>query len=364
MKAVVYHRNRPSGEILALEEIEDPTVGDRDVLIRIEAAALNRRDLHRVAGGPTVAGLRAGKWASDATILGSDLAGRVEAVGPGVTRFEPGEEVYAWVDSGAFAEYIALREDTLESKPANLTLEQAAAVPFAAQTALQGLLDHGRVRPGHKVLVNGASGGVGTFAVQIARAFGAEVTAVCATKDLDRIRALGANHAIDYTRVDFTKQGRSYDVILDVAARTPVARCRRVLKPQGTYVLVGHAGGRWIGGFRRALAIRLNSRLVNETLVSFHSVPDVEGLAFLTDMIEHWKVVPVVDRIYALEDVTDAMRYLEEGHARGKVVIDVASRSSGAARPLPYRVRRPQRLSTSRVFSPSLVARTSSPFSP
>ena len=211
-------------------------------------------------------------------------------------------------------------------------------MPFAAQTALQGLLDHARVRPEHEVLINGASGGVGTFAVQIARAFGADVTAVCATKDLDRIRVLGANHAIDYTRVDFTRQRRQYDVILDVAARTPVSRCRRVLKPDGIYVLVGRPPGGRISGVRRSLALRVHSGIASGTLLSFASVPDIEGLAFLTDMIEHWKIVPVVDRIYPLDAVTDAMRYLQRGHVRGKIVINMATARDRGLR-LPYQLR-------------------------
>jgi NADPH:quinone reductase-like Zn-dependent oxidoreductase len=332
MRAVVVHRHRPPGEALAIEEIDTPTPGERDVLVRIEAAALNRRDLRHTAVEPWLGRRGAGRHEPETAILGSDLAGRVEAVGSRVTRFAPGDEVYAWVDSGAFAEYIALPETALEHKPGNLTLEQAAAVPFAAQTALQGLLDHAGVRPEQKVLINGASGGVGTFAVQIARAFGADVTAVCATKDLDRIRVLGAHHAIDYTRVDFTRQGRRYDVILDVAARTPVSRIRRALEPDGSYVLVGKPAGGWIGGLRRSLALRVHSGLANGTLVSFSSVPDVEGLAFLTDMIEHWKIVPVVDRVYALGDILDAMRYLEGGHVRGKVVIKVAASRAGSPR--------------------------------
>lgn len=361
MKAVVCHRYRPSGATVAIEEIEKPTVADGEVLVRIAAAALNRRDLRLVTPRPRL--LRLGRMEQEATILGSDLAGEVEAVGNGVTRFAPGDEVYAWVDSGAFAEYIVLPENALEPKPSNLTIEQAAAVPFAGQTALQSLLDHARIRPEQKVLINGASGGVGTFAVQIARACGAEVTAVCATKDLYRIRALGANHAIDYTRVDFTRQGRRYHVILDIAAQTPVSRCRRVLEPGGTYVLVGHSDASWFGGVRRSLSLRLNSRLASETLLSFESEPDIQSLAFLTDMIEHWKVVPVVDRIYTLDGVPEAIRYLQEGHVRGKVVVNVAGVPEGGPRS-PYRLRRAQRPSISRVLALSLVASTNSPCSP
>lgn len=363
MRAVVCHRHRPPGDAVAIEEIEKPTVGELDVLVSIRAAALNRRDLRHLVGLPRFVGLRRGLRQAEPMILGSDLAGRVEAVGRRVTRFAPGDDVYAWVETGAFAEYIALPEHALEAKPSNLTLEQAAAVPFAAQTALQALLDHARVRPEHKVLVNGASGGVGTFAVQIARAFGAEVTAVCATKDLGRIRALGANHAIDYTRVDFTKQGRHYDIILDVAARTPVSRSRRSLEPEGTYVLVGQPAGGWIGEYRRSVALRMNTKLASPTFLSFTAAPDVEGLAFLTDMIEHWKVVPVVDRIYAMDRIVDAIRYLQEGHVRGKVVIDMEDVGEQGRR-LPYRRRRIQRPSTSRVLALSLVASTSSPCSP
>ncbi len=325
MKAVVYRRYGSPAEVLALEEVEDPTVGDGDVLVRVEAGSLNRWDWHHMTGLPYPVRLGSGlrRPKTDPTILGTDISGRVEAVGKDVIRFSPGDKVYGCVGFGALAEYATVPEEELERKPTNLSFAQAAAVPFAAQAALQGLHDHGRVRPGHKVLVNGASGGVGTFAVQIAKAFGAEVTAVCTTKDLDRIRALGANHAIDYTRVDFTKQGRLYDVILDVAAQTPVSHCRRALEPHGVYVLVGSTGGRWIGGLRRHLVIKLISPFVGQTLVSFAMSPDRETLAFLTDMIEHWKVVPVVDRIYALDDTPLAMRHLFEGHARGKTVIDV-----------------------------------------
>lgn len=325
MKAVVYRRYGFPDEVLALEEIDEPGVGDDGVLVRVEAAALNRLDWHRMTGLPYLvrvgSGLRRPK--TDPTILGIDFSGRVEAIGTEVARFAPGDEVYGCAEFGALAEYVAVPEGRLERKPENLSFAQAAAVPFAAQAALQGLLDHGRVRPGHKVLVNGASGGVGTFAVQIAKAFGAEVTAVCVTKDLDRIRALGADHAIDYTRVDFTKQGRVYDVILDIAARTPVSHCRRALAANGAYVLVGSTGGRWIGGLRRHLAIKLVSPFVGQTLVSFATSPDRETLAFLTDMIEHWKVVPVMDRIYTLDDAAKAVCHLHEGHSRGKTVIDL-----------------------------------------
>jgi NADPH:quinone reductase-like Zn-dependent oxidoreductase len=256
--------------------------------------------------------------------FGSDLAGHVEAVGASVTRFRPGDEVYAYVLAGAFAEEASVPEAALGHKPANLTFEQAAAVPLAALTALQGLRDHGRVQPGQRVLIIGASGGVGGFAVQLARSFGAEVTGVCSGGNADLVRSLGADHVIDYTREDFARGGRRYDLIFQLAGTRSPAACRRALTPKGTLLVSsGASDGRWIGPLGRVLEAVALSPLVGQRLVPFEAKPSAKDLETLTGLIEAGTVAPVIDRSYPLRETPAAIRYLEQGHARGKVVITV-----------------------------------------
>jgi NADPH:quinone reductase-like Zn-dependent oxidoreductase len=252
-----------------------------------------------------------------------DVAGVVEAVGDEVTRFQPGDEVFG-IGKGTFAEYARAPETKLAPKPANLSFEQAAAVAISGLPALQGLRDHGRIEPGQKVLIIGASGGVGSFAVQIAKTFGAEVTAVCSTTKVDMVRSLGATHVIDYTRVDFADGAERYDVILDIGGNASLSRLRRALGPKGTLIITGgEAGGRWLGGNDRQLRALLLSRFVDQNLTTFISKENHEDLSVLKDLIESGKITPVLDRTYPLTDVPEAIRYLEQGHARGKVVITV-----------------------------------------
>jgi NADPH:quinone reductase-like Zn-dependent oxidoreductase len=255
--------------------------------------------------------------------LGVDFAGQVEAVGRNVTQFRPSDEVFGGRD-GAFAEYVCVREDrAVVLKPANLTFEQAASVPVAAVTALQGLRDKGRVQPGQKVLINGASGGVGTFAVQIAKSFGAEVTGVCSTRNVAMVRSIGADHVVDYTKEDFTEGAQRYDLILDNVGNRSLLENRRVLKPKGKYIMVGGPSGRWIDPLPRALDAFLLSRFVSQDMTMFLAELNKEDLTILRDLMQAGKVTPVIDRRYRLSEVPEAIRYLEAGHARGKVVVTV-----------------------------------------
>jgi NADPH:quinone reductase-like Zn-dependent oxidoreductase len=258
------------------------------------------------------------------SLLGSDVAGQVEAVGKAVTRFHPGDEVFAHVQEGGFAEYAAVPEQALGLKPANLTFEQAAAVPLAGLTALQGLRDQGRVRPGQRVLVIGAAGGVGTFAVQLAKHFGADVTGVCSTRNLDLVRSVGADHVIDYTREDFTRSGQKYDLVFQLAGTRSPSDCRRALTPKGTLLLSsGESDGRWVGPMDRILKALVLAPFVSQRLRSFLARSTTEDLQVLKELIEAGKVTPVIDRTYPQSEVPEAIRYLEEGHARGKVVVTV-----------------------------------------
>jgi NADPH:quinone reductase-like Zn-dependent oxidoreductase len=328
MKAIVYHEYGPP-DVLEFQEIDRPVVKDDEVLVRVHAASARAGDWHHMRGLPYILRLMGyGLLKPKNTVAGRDLAGSVEAVGKNVKQFQPGDEVFGWygwrtAGRGAFAEYASVSEDALAPKPANLTFEQAAAVPEATFTALQGLRDHGKVRPGQRVLINGASGGVGTFAVQIARAFGAEVTGVCSTRNVDMVRSIGADHVIDYTQEDFTKSGERYDLILDIAVKHSLSDCRRALTAKGTYVLIGDSGGRWLGGLRRFVKTRFLSPFVGQRMVSFEAKGKKEDLVVLKDLIEAGKVTPVIDRRYPLSEVPEAIRYLEEGHASGKVVISV-----------------------------------------
>jgi NADPH:quinone reductase-like Zn-dependent oxidoreductase len=324
VKAIVQDSYGPP-EVLELREIETPVVGDDEVLVRVHAAGLDQGVWHLMTGLPYLVriigyGLRTPK----SRVRGTDVAGDVEAVGANVTRFRPGDEVFGTCD-GSFAEYACAREEKIAPKPANLTLEQAAAVPASACTALQGLRDKGEVRAGQRVLVIGAGGGVGTFAVQLAKAFGAEVTGVCSTTKLDLVRSIGADHLIDYTRDDFTHAGQRYDVILDTAGNRSLSRLRRALAPRGTLVIVGgEGGGRWSGGFeRQILWAPMLSLLVRQRLRPLTSSERREDLQALKELIEAGKVTPVIDRTYRLSEAPDAIRYMREGHARGKVVITV-----------------------------------------
>ncbi len=320
MKAIVYH-NYGSPDVLKCEEIEKPTAGDNEVLIKVRAASVNPLDWHFMRGTPYIVRIMAGLLKPKATRLGVDVAGQVEAVGRNVTQFKPGDEVFG-ACRGAFAEYVCTSEGALVLKPANVTFEQAAAVPVAAFSSLQGLRDKGQIQPGHKVLINGAAGGVGTFAVQIAKSLGAEVTGVCSTRNVDMVRSIGADHVIDYTQEDFTQSGQRYDLIFDTVGNHSLSDNRRVLGSKGTLVMVGAAPkGNWLGPLLPLLKALVMSRFVSQTLASFLATRSKEDLIIMQELLEAGKVTPVIDRTYPLSEVPEAIRYLEEGHARGKVVI-------------------------------------------
>jgi NADPH:quinone reductase-like Zn-dependent oxidoreductase len=323
MKAIVQDTYGPT-DVLELRDIDKPEIADNEVLVRVHAAGVDRGVWHVMTGLPFPIRLAGyGLRVPKTPIPGMDVAGVVEAVGTDVTRFHPGDEVFG-VGKGAFAEYARAPQDKLAPKPANLTFEQAAVVAISGLPALQGLRDHGKVRPGQKVLIIGASGGVGTYAVQLAKAFGANVTGVCNTTKVDMVRSLGADHVIDYTRDDFAKGEQRYDVILDIGGNSSLSRLRRALAPRGTLVIVGgETGGRWLGGNDRQLRALLLSRFVGQKLTTFISKENHEDLLVLKELIEAGKVTPVIDRTYPLTDVPQAIRYVEQGHARGKVVITV-----------------------------------------
>jgi NADPH:quinone reductase-like Zn-dependent oxidoreductase len=312
---------------LKLEEIEKPVPNDDQILVRVRAASINPYDWHFVEGTPYVmramgVGLRKPKD----TRLGVDFAGTVEAVGKNVTQFKPGDEVFGG-RSGAFAQYVCLRATrAVALKPANVSFEEAASVNIAAITALQALRDKGKVQPGQKVLINGASGGVGTFAVQIAKSLGADVTGVCSTRNVDLVKSLGGDHVIDYTKEDFTKGAERYDVMLDNVGNHSLSECKGVLTPTGKYVLIGGGGARdqgFLGGLGKALWAMVFSKFVNQQMGMMMADANQKDLTVLADMMQTGKLKPVIDRTYKLEQVPDAIRYVEQGHARGKVVITV-----------------------------------------
>jgi NADPH:quinone reductase-like Zn-dependent oxidoreductase len=320
MKAIV-HRCYGPPAVLKLEEIEKPAVADDEVLVRVRAASVNPLDWHVLRGIPYIMRLDAGFGAPTSERMGVDFAGIVEAVGRNVTRFEPGDEVFGG-RSGAFAEYVVVRESrAVVPKPANVTFEQAAAVPIAAVTALQALRDQGRVRPGQKVLINGASGGVGTFAVQLAKAFGAEVTGVCSSRNVEMVRSIGADHVVDYTQEDFTKGEQRYDLILDMVGNHALLDLKRVVTPEGRVVIVGGEKGRWISPMDRPIKAFLLSPFMSQQFVQFFADLNQEDLNLLGDLMQAGKMTPLIDRRYRLSEVPAAIEYLEEGHARGKVVI-------------------------------------------
>ena len=325
MKAIVYEKYG-SPDVLQLQEIDKPVVNDDDILVRVRAVGANPYDWHFMRGKPYMMRLISGLFKPKSYSMGIDLAGQVEAVGKNVTRFRPGDEVFGELPMmrSSFAEYVCVSEDSVELKPANLTFEQAAAVPMAGFTALQGLRDKGQIQPGHKVLINGASGGVGTFAVQIAKSFGAEVTGVCSTRNVDIVRSIGADQVIDYTQDDFTQSGQRYDLMFDNVGNRSLSDCRRVLSPRGVYVTVGApVGGDWIGPQIWLFKVLLASLVGSRKMVSFLAKPNKEDLLVLKELLEAGKVTPVIDRHYKLSEVPEAIRYLEEGHAQGKVVITV-----------------------------------------
>jgi NADPH:quinone reductase-like Zn-dependent oxidoreductase len=331
MKAVRYHAYGPP-DVLKYEEIEKPVPRPDEVLIKVRAAAVNPLDGGVVrGGGRMVNGFRKPKLQG----LGVDVAGQVEAVGHDVTQFKSGDEVFGaciryphgssikvWVSQGAFAEYACAPESTLVTKPDNITFEHAAAAPVAALTALQGLRDKGQIQPGHSVLIDGAAGGVGTFAVQIAKSFGTQVTAVCSTRNLEMVRSLGADCVVDYTQQDFTTAGQRYDLIFDCVGNHSLSACKRALRPNGTLIMVGDRSGRGMFALlARLMGAYALSKFSSRKLISFLARPNKKDLITIRDLMASGKIMPVIDRCYKLSEVSEAILYLEAKHARGKVII-------------------------------------------
>jgi len=324
MKAIVYTQYGPP-DVLRLKEVEKPTPKDNEVLVKVHAASANPADWHLMRAEPFLARLANGLLKPKNTQLGADVAGCIEAVGRNVTQFHVGDDVFGSMtlnELGSFAEYVCAREDLLALKPVKMTFEQSAAVPLAAFTALQGLRDKGQLRQGQKVLINGASGGVGTFAVQIAKSFDTEVTGVCSTRNLDMVRSIGADHVIDYTQADFTQNGQRYDLIFDAVGNRSVSDYQRALSPNGICAVAGFTTlsrlfqviflGAWVSRTgRKKIGMMATAK------------PNQKDLVFIKEFLEAGKVVPVIDRCYPLSDTAEAIRYLEKGHARGKVVIAV-----------------------------------------
>ena len=324
MKAIVYTEYGQPDDVLELREVEKPTPKDDEVLVKVHAASVNYSEWAFVRGKPFLVRLMwSGLLKPKYKIPGADVAGRVEAVGDNVKQFQPGDEVFGELGLfglGAFAEYVSVPENALVLKPANISFEEAAAVPYTAITALRGLCNNGQIQPGQKVLINGASGGIGTFAVQIAKSFGAEVTGVCSTRKLDMVRSIGADHVIDYTGEDFTRSGKCYDLILAAGGYHSISDYKRALSPKGIYVMIG-------GSTAQKLQAMLLGPLISMTGSKKMGVlmgkPNQKDLVFLIELFEAGKVVPVIDRCYPLSEVAEAFRYLGEGHAKGKVVITV-----------------------------------------
>ncbi|MDH3730861.1 MAG: NAD(P)-dependent alcohol dehydrogenase [Acidimicrobiia bacterium] len=320
MKAVSY-RSYGSPEDVEVLEVDQPAPGDDDVLIRVHAASVNPYDWHMMRGEPYLVRLQAGLRRPKLTTLGADVAGRVEAVGSNVTEFQAGDEVFGQ-GRGSFAEYVTASPRALALKPPGVTFEQAAAVPIAGLTALQGLRDKGRIAPGHRVLINGASGGVGTFAVQIAKTYGAEVTGVCSTRNLDLVLSIGADHVVDYTTDDFTESGEQYDLILDAVGNRSLSAYRRAMTPKGVLVVAGaHEMGNWVGPLVHLAKVALRSAFSSHKMVVMLASTKASDLAVLGELLASGKVTPVIDRTYPLAETADAIRHVEEGHARGKVII-------------------------------------------
>jgi NADPH:quinone reductase-like Zn-dependent oxidoreductase len=325
VKAIVYTRYG-SPDVLQFKDVEKPTPKDNEVLVKIHAASANPADWHTMRATPFLARLVNGFFKPKNPRLGADVAGRVETVGKIVTQFQVGDDVFGCMslnDMGSFAEYICAKEDALVLKPAKMTFEQAAAVPLAAFTALQGLRDKGQIQSGQKVLINGASGGVGTFAVQIAKSFGAEVTGVCSTRNLDMVRSIGADHVIDYTQEDFTKNGQHYDLIYCAVGNHSISDYQRALTPQGICVIAGFTNLRLL--FEHMILGPFRSKAGGKRVGLMPTMkPNKKDLVFVKALLDSGKVVPVIDRRYPLSETAEAIRYLETGHARGKVVLTVA----------------------------------------
>jgi NADPH:quinone reductase-like Zn-dependent oxidoreductase len=323
MKGIV-HRCYGSPDVLRYEDIAKPTAADNEVLVKVHAASVNPLDWHHMEGTPYIVRMDVGFGKPRNPRLGVDFAGTIEAVGRNVARFKPGDEVFGG-KFGAFAEYVTVREDrALALKPSNLTFEQAASAPIAAITALQALRDKGQIRPGQTVLINGASGGVGTFAVQIAKSFGADVTGVCSTRNLDLVRSIGADHVIDYTREDLTKGAQRYDLILDNVGTHSLLEYRRVLNPKGIYVMIGSTTpGNWFAWLATPIKAFVLSPFMNQKFGMILAELNKDDLATLGTLMQSGKVTPVIDRRYKLSEAPEALRYVEEGHARGKVVLTV-----------------------------------------
>jgi NADPH:quinone reductase-like Zn-dependent oxidoreductase len=324
MKAIVYHEYG-STDVFEFRDIDKPEVKDDEVLVRVHAAGVHIGNWLMMRGLPYLIRLMGfGLLKPKNSVMGEEVAGHVEAVGKNVTQFQPDDEVFGWCTQ-AFAEYVSVSEDSLALKPANLTFEQAAAVTVSAFTALQGLRDKGKVQPGQKVLIIGASGGVGTFAVQIAKSYGADVTGVCSTRNVDMVRSIGADHVIDYTQEDITQSGQRYDLILDMAGNRSLSKLRRALTPEGTLVFVGGTGGRWLNGMGRTVRAVVLSPFVRQQLLMLLSLgkETKEDLLVLKELLESGEVTPVIDRTYGLSEAPEAIGYLGERHTQGKVVVTV-----------------------------------------
>jgi len=323
MQAIIYEEYG-SPDVLQLKVVEKPVPKENEVLVKVHAASVNALDWHAMRGEPLLQRLDSGLLRPKDRILGADVAGRVEEVGNNVKQINPGDEIYGdlyWCGLGAFAEYVTIPEHAIALKPVNMTFEQAAAVPQAAFTALHALRDQGQVKQGQKVLINGATGGVGTFAVQIAKSFGAEVTGVCSPRNLEMVRSIGADHVIDYTVMDFTQNGQYYDLIIDIAANHSLTNLMRALNPNGICVVVGFSS------VQQMLGVRLFGPWISKTgskkIGMLMPEKDESDLVIIKELLEAGKIVPVIDRSYQFSEVPEAIRYLENGHARGKVVITV-----------------------------------------
>ena len=320
MKAIVQDKFGSPHDVLKLEDIDKSVVKEDEVLVRVHAASVHIGDSYAMRGVPYVMRPVFRMSRAKNRVPGTDIAGAVEAVGKSVTLFEPGDEVFGWC-KGAFAQYVAVSQDALAAKPANLTFEQAAAVGVSAFTALQALRDHGNVEPGQKVLVVGASGGVGTFAVQIAKSLSAEVTGVCSTRNVDMVRSIGADHVIDYTEEDFTRSGQPYDLILDNIGNHSLSETRAALTPDGTLLANGAPVGGWVGGLGHPVKAFMSSLFVSRQGRPFVSMPNKDDLATLRELVEAGKVTPVIDQTYPLSQTAEAMAHVGEGHAQGTTVI-------------------------------------------